>query len=65
MPNSRRCWSCHAAMAGTRNCVRGETYRPSRVEAAVAADAPGDQRLDDGVVGQQLVLGELDLLRPH
>jgi hypothetical protein len=25
VPNSRRCWSCHAVIAGPRNRVRGDT----------------------------------------
>ena len=35
------------------------------VEAAVAADAAGDERLHDREVGQELLLGELDLRRAH
>src|SRR5688572_18934154 len=29
LPNSSRCFSCHASMPGTRNFVRGDTYSPS------------------------------------
>ena len=35
------------------------------VESTVTADTTGDQRLGDGEVGQELVLGELDLRRAH
>ena len=28
VPNASRCASCHAAVAGTRYFVRGDTYSP-------------------------------------
>ena len=45
-------------MAGTRCLRAGRDVGAVGVEAAVAAHAAGDERLGDGVVGQQLGLGE-------
>ena len=61
---STRC-SSQASMAGTRYFVRGRDVVALFVESAMAADALGDQRFDDFVIGKQLRLAELGLQGSH
>ena len=57
--------SPHAADRRQPELRSGRDVPAVVVEPAVATDTAGDQRFGDGEVGQQLLLGELNLHRTH